>query len=31
MAREAVFGSWNNQRAITYRRLNNITGNSARR
>ena len=23
---EAVFGSWNNPRAITYRKLNNITG-----
>lgn len=26
MAVEAVFGSWNNQRAKTYRRLNKITG-----
>ncbi|HSQ77327.1 MAG TPA: pyruvate, phosphate dikinase, partial [Nitrospirota bacterium] len=27
MARDAVFGSWNNPRAITYRRLNDIPGN----
>ncbi len=27
MARDAVFGSWNNTRAITYRRLNDIPGN----
>ncbi|MBU1704785.1 MAG: pyruvate, phosphate dikinase, partial [Nanoarchaeota archaeon] len=26
MAIDAVFGSWNNKRAITYRRLNHITG-----
>ena len=26
MAIDAVFSSWNNKRAITYRRLNNITG-----
>ncbi|WP_340817664.1 pyruvate, phosphate dikinase [Methanolobus sp. WCC4] len=26
MAIDAVFNSWNNQRAITYRRLNNIPG-----
>jgi pyruvate, orthophosphate dikinase len=26
MAIDAVFGSWNNDRAITYRRLNNIHG-----
>jgi pyruvate,orthophosphate dikinase len=26
MARDAVFGSWMNPRAITYRRLNNIPG-----
>jgi pyruvate,orthophosphate dikinase len=26
MAIDAVFGSWNNERAILYRRLNNITG-----
>ena len=26
MAISAVFGSWNNERAILYRRLNNITG-----
>ncbi len=26
MAAEAVFGSWNNPRAITYRRLNDIPG-----
>ena len=26
MARDAVFGSWNNPRAITYRRLNDIPG-----
>jgi len=26
MSIEAVFNSWNNQRAITYRRLNNIPG-----
>ncbi|MBN2488544.1 MAG: pyruvate, phosphate dikinase [Methanosarcinaceae archaeon] len=26
MSIEAVFSSWNNQRAITYRRLNNIPG-----
>ncbi len=26
MAEEAVFGSWNNPRAITYRRLNDIPG-----
>jgi pyruvate,orthophosphate dikinase len=26
MARDAVFGSWNNPRAITYRRLNDISG-----
>ena len=26
MSIEAVFGSWNNERAILYRRLNNITG-----
>jgi len=26
MAIDAVFGSWNNNRAITYRRLNNISG-----
>ena len=26
MAVDAVFGSWNNKRAITYRRLNNIVG-----
>ncbi|AKB85521.1 pyruvate, phosphate dikinase [Methanococcoides methylutens] len=26
MAIDAVFGSWNNQRAITYRRLNGIPG-----
>jgi len=26
MAIDAVFGSWNNQRAITYRRLNDIKG-----
>ena len=26
MAIDAVFGSWNNNRAITYRRLNNIHG-----
>jgi len=24
MARDAVFKSWNNPRAITYRRMNNI-------
>ena len=27
MARDAVFGSWNNPRAITYRKLNDIPGN----
>ncbi len=27
MSRDAVFGSWNNPRAITYRRLNDIPGN----
>ncbi len=27
MARDAVFGSWNNTRAITYRKLNDIPGN----
>ena len=27
MAEEAVFGSWNNPRAITYRRLNDIPAN----
>jgi pyruvate,orthophosphate dikinase len=27
MARDAVFNSWNNPRAITYRRLNDIPGN----
>jgi len=27
MAEEAVFNSWNNPRAITYRRLNDIPGN----
>jgi pyruvate,orthophosphate dikinase len=27
MARDAVFDSWNNPRAITYRRLNDIPGN----
>jgi pyruvate,orthophosphate dikinase len=27
MARDAVFGSWNNPRAITYRKLNDIAGN----
>ncbi len=27
MARDAVFGSWNNPRAITYRKLNDISGN----
>ncbi len=27
MARDAVFGSWNDPRAITYRRLNDIPGN----
>lgn len=27
MARDAVFRSWNNPRAITYRRLNDIPGN----
>ncbi len=27
MAIDAVFSSWNNQRAITYRKLNNIPGN----
>ncbi len=26
MAIDAVFGSWNNERAILYRKLNNITG-----
>jgi len=26
MARDAVFGSWNNPRAITYRKLNDIPG-----
>jgi pyruvate,orthophosphate dikinase len=26
MSIDAVFGSWNNKRAITYRRLHNITG-----
>ena len=26
MSRDAVFGSWNNPRAITYRRLNDIPG-----
>ena len=26
MAVNAVFGSWNNARAITYRRLNDIKG-----
>jgi pyruvate,orthophosphate dikinase len=26
MSIDAVFGSWNNERAIKYRRLNNITG-----
>jgi pyruvate,orthophosphate dikinase len=26
MARDAVFGSWNNPRAVTYRRLNDIPG-----
>lgn len=26
MAIDAVFGSWNNKRAIAYRRINNITG-----
>ncbi|MGE5593668.1 MAG: pyruvate, phosphate dikinase [Betaproteobacteria bacterium] len=27
MARDAVFGSWNNPRAITYRKIHNIPGN----
>jgi pyruvate, orthophosphate dikinase len=27
MARDAVFGSWDNPRAITYRKLNDIPGN----
>ncbi|MBI4634476.1 MAG: pyruvate, phosphate dikinase [Deltaproteobacteria bacterium] len=27
MSRDAVFNSWNNPRAVTYRRLNNIPGN----
>ena len=27
MSRDAVFGSWNNPRAITYRKLNDIPGN----
>ncbi|HWR73274.1 MAG TPA: pyruvate, phosphate dikinase, partial [Nitrospirota bacterium] len=27
MSRDAVFGSWNNPRAITYRRLNDIANN----
>lgn len=27
MARDAVFNSWHNHRAVTYRRLNNIPGN----
>jgi pyruvate,orthophosphate dikinase len=27
MARDAVFGSWNNPRAVTYRKLNDIPGN----